>query len=71
MTNEERLRFIAYCRQSAVTADLLAKELDTLSPFTARRERTKAMSYSIVASDLEAAECQSIGPEDQGPLDQG
>ena len=49
MTNEERLRFIAYCRQAAVTA-----EMDTLSPYTARRERSKALSYSIVAGDLEA-----------------
>ena len=66
MTDEERLRFIAYCRQSAITSDLLAQQLDTLSPFTARRERVKAMAYSIVAGDLEAVECQSIGTADQG-----
>jgi hypothetical protein len=65
----ERLRFMDYCCRQAESCRLIAEQFEKVGGFDAiaRRERSKAAAYALVAMDLgSAVEEYTVGKEDVG-----
>lgn len=77
LTNEERRKFIAYLRQEAHTASGLADQAGKVMEALAKRLKTEAACYTIVADKLEHVEEQTIrhepstGGHSDDPADEG
>ena len=55
LSDEERYRFTAYCKQEAEQCEMLAKKMGKLPPLLAKmsqRERNKAAAFAIVGSEI-------------------
>ena len=74
LSTAERQRFVRYCRENAESCDAIAKVIAESSPqlaAVAKHNRTRAMAYAIVASDLEAVEDVTIQDVPRGAADDG
>ena len=75
LTDEERLKFVVYCRDAAHSADAISKQFAAMcAPMyaeMAKREKHKAVAYSIVAQDLELCESFTVaGNADEAGRDE-
>jgi hypothetical protein len=63
LTKEERLKFAAYLRQEAESADAMARQANTMDglDMVVKKYRTQAMSCILVAKDLESIEEMILG----------
>ena len=66
LENDERVRFAAYCQAVADNCDEMANQFENLRPRAPvweslqKRQRTKAVAYSIVAIDLMCCETETV-----------
>jgi hypothetical protein len=71
LTDEERLKFVVYCRDAANSADAISRQFEAMNATVyaelAKREKYKAIAYSIVAQDLEICESFTVS----GSIDDG
>lgn len=70
LTEEERLRFAAYCRQEAESAGELANQamkLPATGTTMGRMLRVEAAAFTIIAKKLATTEVFELKPEDLPP----
>lgn len=65
LTNEERLKFIAYLRQNIESSRLIVEQMKTLPSghLLSDREKTKMAAWMVVTADLESMELCEIKAE--------
>jgi hypothetical protein len=68
LESDERIRFAAYCQSVADNCNAIANQFENM-PRTPvwetlqKRQRTKAVAYSIVAIDLMCCKTETVGGE--------
>lgn len=62
LTEEERVKFVAFLRQEATTNDALARQLADMNlPGLSKRKRALAAAQTIVAVEMESWHQETIG----------